>query len=285
MQTNTSFVTSAQSTTANSGSELAQPTSANVVQNDKIALATAHASGSVRNHFEQLAVEREAWESTVYRTNNEQLYVLLQKCYQTYQAMSGGEDEAGNLRKGLADYIKTKGYQFKSGTHTLVKIVKCVFGNDRRRVSAYGIVLRTALARKISVIEIPDFIRSQGGVEEIRLAKSPNAMTAKLKAQAGAEVVQSSNLGVFASNSLTSKLDAGNIGKTVVLICTWQADGSVIVRSVVQSDTAVNAALACHYSANKDVIKQVVVEKQAANDEQIKHDAIAVATQAAVANA
>ena len=178
MQTNTSFVTSAQSTTANSGSELAQSTSANVVQNDNSALATAHASSSVRNHFEQLAVEREAWESTVYRTNNEQLYVLLQKCYQTYQAMSGGDDEAGNLRNGLTDYINTKGYQFKSGTHTLVKIVKCVFGNDRRRVSAYGIVLRTALAKKISVIEIPDFIRSEGGVEEIRLAKSPNAMTA-----------------------------------------------------------------------------------------------------------
>lgn len=285
MQTNTSFVTSAQSTTANSGSELAQSTSANVVQNDNSALATAHASSSVRNHFEQLAVEREAWESTVYRTNNEQLYVLLQKCYQTYQAMSGGDDEAGNLRNGLTDYINTKGYQFKSGTHTLVKIVKCVFGNDRRRVSAYGIVLRTALAKKISVIEIPDFIRSQGGVEEIRLAKSPNAMTAKVKAQAGAEAVQSSNLGVFASNSLGSKLDAGNIGKTVVLICTWQADGSVIVRSVVQSDSAVNAALACHYSANKDAIKQVVVDKQAANDEQIKHDAIAVAAQAAVVNA
>jgi hypothetical protein len=285
MQTNTSFVTSALPTTANSGSELAQSTTANVVQNDNSALATAHASSSVRNHFEQLAVEREAWESTVYRTNNEQLYVLLQKCYQTYQAMSVGDEEAGNLRKGLTDYINTKGYQFKSGTHTLVKIVKCVFGNDRRRVSAYGIVLRTALARKISVIEIPDFIRSEGGVEEIRLAKSPNAMTAKLKAQAGAEAVQISNLGVFASNALGSKLDAGNIGKTVVLICTWQADGSVIVRSVVQSDTAVNAALACHYSANKDAIKQVVVEKQAANDEQIKHGAIAVASQAAVVNA
>ena len=285
MQTNTSFVTSAQSTTANSGSELAQPTSANVMQNDNSALATAHASSSVRNHFEQLAVEREAWESTVYRTNNEQLYVLLQKCYQTYQSMSVGDEEANNLRKGLNDYINTKGYKFHVGTHSLVKIVKCVFGNDRRRVSAYGIVLRTALTRNISVLEIPDFIQSQGGVEEIRLAKSPNAMTAKLKAQAGAEAVQISNLGVFASNSLTSKLDAGNIGKTVVLICTWQADGSVIVRSVVQSDTAVNAALACHYSANKDAIKQVVVEKQAANDEQIKHDAIAVVTQAAVVNA
>ena len=285
MQTNTSFVTSAQSTTANSGSELAQPTSANVVQNDKIALATAHASGSVRNHFEQLAVEREAWESTVYRTNNEQLYVLLQKCFQTYQAMSGGEDEAVNLRKGLADYINTKGYKFHVGTHSLVKIVKCVFGNDRRRVSAYGIVLRTALARKISVLDIPEFIQSQGGVEEIRLAKSPNAMTAKLKAQAGAEAVQSSSLGVFASNSLASKLDAGNIGKSVVLIGTWQADGSVVVRSVVQHDSAVNAALACHYSANKDALKQVVAEQKAANDDQVKQDVISAAVQAAVVNA
>jgi hypothetical protein len=285
MQTNTSFVTSAQSTTANSGSELAQPTSANVVQNDKIALATAHASGSVRNHFEQLAVEREAWESTVYRTNNEQLYVLLQKCFQTYQAMSGGEDEAVNLRKGLADYINTKGYKFHVGTHSLVKIVKCVFGNDRRRVSAYGIVLRTALAKNISVLDIPEFIQSQGGVEEIRLAKSPNAMTAKLKAQAGAEAVQSSNLGVFASNSLASKLDAGNIGKSVVLIGTWQADGSIIVRSVVQHDSAVNAALACHYSANKDALKQVVAEQKAANDDQVKQDVISAAVQAAVVNA
>lgn len=285
MQTNTSFVTSAQSTTANSGSEHAQPTSANVVQNDKIALATAHAAGSVRNHFEQLAVEREAWESTVYRTNNEQLYVLLQKCFQTYQAMSGGEDEAVNLRKGLADYINTKGYKFHVGTHSLVKIVKCVFGNDRRRVSAYGIVLRTALAKNISVLDIPEFIQSQGGVEEIRLAKSPNAMTAKLKAQAGAEAVQSSNLGVFASNSLASKLDAGNIGKSVVLIGTWQADGCIIVRSVVQHDSAVNAALACHYSANKDALKQVVAEQKAANDDQVKQDVISAAVQAAVVNA
>lgn len=283
MQTNTSFVTSSVSTTATNGSELAQSMATNVVQNDTVT-ATAKASESVRNHFELLAVEREAWESTVHRTNNEQLYVLLQKCYQTYQAMSGTEDEAVNLRDGLKDYINTKGYKFNAGTHTLVKIVKCVFGADRRRVSAYGIVLRTALSKNVSVVDIPEFIRSHGGVEEIRLAKSPNAMTAKHKAQAGAEAVQSSNLGVFACESLRNKLDSGNIGKAVVLIGTWQADGSVIVRSVVQNDTAVNAALASYYSSNKEAFKQVVVERQAANDEQIKHEAIAVASQAAVVN-
>jgi hypothetical protein len=276
----------AQSTTANVSIDMAtEVATAAVVQNDAAAIDTAQASICVRNHFEQLAVEREAWENTVYRSSNEQLYVLLQKCYQTYKSMTEDTPEATALRDGLKDYILTKGYKFNSGTHTLVKIVKCVFGADRRRVSVYGIVLRTALAKKTAVVDLPEFIRANGGVEEIRLAKSPNAMTAKQKAAKGAEAVQSATMGVFSSTSLGSKLDAGNIGKTVVLIGTWQADGSVIVRSVVENDTAVNAALACHYSANKGEVKEAAVQAQAANDEQIKQDAITEAAQAAVVNA
>lgn len=284
MQTNTSIATSTLSTAVISGAELTNSTPANDVKNDT-ATMIAQASEGLRNHFEQLAVEREAWENTVYRTSNDQLYALLQKCFQTYQAMTGTEDEASALRKGLNDYINTKGYKFNTGTHTLVKIVKCVFGADRRRVSAYGIVLRTALAKKISAVDLPQFIRAQGGVEEIRLAKAPNAMTAKQKAAKAAEAVQTENMGVFASEYLGTKLDAGNIGKSVVLIGTWQADGSVIVRSVVENDSAVNAALACHYSANKSEVKEASTQKHAANDEQVKQDAISQAVQAAVVNA
>ena len=70
-----------------------------------------------------------------------------------------------------------------------------------------------------------------------------------------------------------------------MLIGTWQPDGSVIVRSAVQNDTAVNAALASHYSANKDAVKEADRQQKAANDEQVKRDAIAVAAQAAVVNA
>ena len=284
MQTNTSIATSTLSTAVISGAELTNSTPANDVKNDT-ATMIAQASEGLRNHFEQLAVEREAWENTVYRTSNEQLYALLQKCFQTYKAMTGTEDEASALRAGLNDYINTKGYKFNTGTHTLVKIVKCVFGADRRRVSAYGIVLRTALAKDVSVVDIPEFIRAHGGVEEIRLAKSPNAISTKQKAIKGAETVLSENWGVFACESLGTKLDAGNIGKSVVLIGTWQADGSVIVRSVVENDSAVNAALACHYSANKSEVKEAATQKQAANDDQVKQDAMSQAVQAAVVNA
>jgi hypothetical protein len=259
-----------------------QPVATGVVQHDTA--ATAQATANVRLHFEQLAAEREAWEVNAYRTSNEQLYVLLQKCYSTYAAMAGDTPEAAALRSGLKDYINLKGLKFNAGTHTLVKIVKCVFGNDRRRTSAYGIVLRSALAQHISVLDIPAFIRNKGGVEEIRLSKAPNAMTAKQKAVVAAEAVRADNMGVFASTALSSKLDAGNIGKSVVLIGTWQADGSVVVRSVVQNDTAVNAALTSYYSANKAAVQERAKQQDAANDARVAQTAIAAAAASAVVN-
>jgi hypothetical protein len=254
-----------------------------VVQHDTV-IASAQAVVNVRQHFEQLVAEREAWQDNAYRASNDQLYALLQKCYATYKAMSMDTAEAKELRSALTDYINLKGLKFNAGTHTIVKIVKCVFGADRRRVSAYGIVLRRALSESASVLDIPTYIRERGGVEEIRLARAPNAMTAKQKATVAAEAVKAETLGVFASAALGAKLDAGNIGKAVVLVGTWQADGSVIVRTVVQNDSAVNMALASYYSANKDAVQKQAQQQDAANDEQLKQQAISAATAAAVVN-
>jgi hypothetical protein len=69
-----------------------------------------------------------------------------------------------------------------------------------------------------------------------------------------------------------------------VLIGTWQADGSVVVRSVVQNDTAVNAALASYYSTNKATVIDQSKRQEAANDAQVAHDAIANAVSSAVIN-
>lgn len=254
-----------------------------VVQHDTVITAPQTVI-NVRRYFEQLEAEHQAWQHNAYRTSNDQLYALLQKCYGAYKAMSADSAEAKELRSALTDYINLKGFKFNSGTHTIVKIVKCVFGADRRRVSAYGIVLRRALSDGVAILDIPTYIHDKGGVEEIRLAKAPNAMTAKQKAAVAAEAVKAQTLGVFASAALGAKLDAGNIGKAVVLVGTWQADGSVIIRTVVQNDTAVNTALASYYSASKDAVRQQAQQQQAANDEQVKQQAISAAAAAAVVN-
>jgi hypothetical protein len=224
--------------------------------------------------IEQLVFEREAWELNAFRTSNEQLYALLQKCYALYKAMSADSEEAKSLRDGLNNYIDKKAFIFSKSTHTLTKIVKCVFGADRRRVSAYSIVLRSALAKGIQALDIAAFIRDSGGVEEVRLEKSPNAMTVKQKAAAVTSAVSEISLGVFSSPQLSSMLDNGKIGTNTLLIGTWQADGSVVIRTVVESDGALNAALASYFTGVKKAAKSTQQETQAANDEVTKADAV-----------
>jgi len=251
------------------------PSTPTVVQHDT---ATVVQGVQVTYTFlEKLVVEREVWEDTAFRTSNEQLYVLLQKCYQFYKLMGAATTEAEALRKGLNDYINLKGYKFDKTTHTLTKIVKCVFGVDRRRVSAYGIALRAALTEGVSVLDIPAFIAKSGGVEQLRLTKAPNAMTAKQKATAAVVAVSTNTLGVASGIKLGGLLDGGKVGTHVVLIGTWQADGSVIVRAVVESEGVLNAALASYYSGAKTAVKAAAVETKAANDANATQVAIEIA--------
>jgi hypothetical protein len=232
--------------------------------------------------IEQLVEEREVWQSNAFRTSNEQLYSILQKCYGMYKAMEKGSEAAGALRAGLENYINTRGYKFSQGTHTLTRIVKCVFGNDRRRVSAYGIVLRAALAKGVGVFEVADFIREAGGVEEIRLAKSPNSMSVRNKAEVVKETVSQKSIGVFSSKLLHSLMgDAGKVGKNTVLVGMWQADGSIVVRAVVESQTVLTAALASYYSKLGETSKLAVEEKKAETANCVKKEAIISAVETA----
>lgn len=238
----------------------------------------------IRTAIDTLVTERLMWQENAYRTSNDQLYGLLQKCFAIYKQLSGSSAEAAAQRDALRDYISLKGYKFASGTHTIVKIVKCVFGMDRRRVSAYGIVLRAALAQNVNVLDIPQFIRDAGGVEELRLAKAPNAKTTAQKAAIASQTVVVNNLGVVASPMLSGYFtDAAKAGANVILVGAWQSDGSVVVRAVVEGETALNTALASHYSKIKAIAESQAAEQKAQCTEEAKQQAIQAAVATAVA--
>jgi hypothetical protein len=99
-------------------------------------------------------------------------------------------------------------------------------------------------------------------------------MTVKQKAAAATNAVSESSLGVFSSPQLSSMLDSGKIGTNTLLIGTWQADGSVLIRTVVESDGALNAALASYFTGVKKAAKSTQQETKAANDEVAKADAV-----------
>lgn len=220
-----------------------------------------------------LVVEHDNWRDNAYKTSNEQLYGMLLKCYALYSEMRGNDDAAKEMRKAVNDFAESKGYVFKASTHTITKIVKCVFGVDRRRTSTYSLVLRAALKRDILNKDLIGFIQTGGGVEEIRLGSAGKGLSTKQKAQVAATTVVVNNLGTASGQALVEMLDAGKIGDNKVFIGAWQADGTVVLRAAIESETVLNAALASHYAANEAQRKAKAKEEEAALLAEVKKKA------------
>jgi len=218
--------------------------------------------------LEELVTDKASWEANAFRASNDQLYALLQRCYKLYTTMCEEAATAKQLIKDVESFLLDQNCKVSNSMHTLTKIIKCVFGTDRRRVSAYSIALRAALAAKITAEEIPDFIREHGGVEELRLGKSPNAKTIKQKALVAAETVDQVILARVKIESLSEKLDAAKVGAQHVLIVTQAADGAFDVNAFVSSSSAVNAALAAWYGqTSTEAKKSSEKNKQARGDD------------------
>jgi hypothetical protein len=208
---------------------------------------------TVYQQLDSLIVQREVWEDELFRASNDRLYNILRDCYALY-VKTGSREDAEALKKALDQQANMKGFKFTASAHTLTKIVKCIFGADRRRASAYSIALRAAHAARVKAENLPDFLRSKGGVEEVRLAKG-NAMKAADKAVKAADFVAGSELAVVNTPSVTAMLDTAKIDEYVVLVAQQGADGVLTIKAVVQSKTVVDTALASVYSQNKEQMK------------------------------
>jgi hypothetical protein len=201
--------------------------------------------------LEQITTDRQVWQDTAYKTSNDMLYGILERCYAYYHKMSGESDAAQSAREGFKLYVHSRDLKFKKSTHTIAKVLACVFGIDRRRVSAYSIALRSALQNNVKTSDLIEYLANAGGVEELRLAKSPNAMTVKTKAATATSWVSGYELATVKSEQLSMNLDSANVGSQHVLLVTQCADGSFTVHGIVSNTGVVDAALAAFYTKHK----------------------------------
>ena len=248
------------------------PVVANVSGNDNVAaqqnvmpLISAQQANLMRERIAQLSIEVSAWESGAYASSNAILYGLLQKAYGLYLDLTNSTDPNLKYKKqGLADYLALNalaGYEDKPLPQ---RIIACVFGKrDRRRMSTYHVVLRYIIAQKWDIAEVPVKISEAGGVQEISLGRPSGSMTAKQKAEVAANQVNQTVLAHVQSTELSKHFNPENTGDQFAAVLTQEADGSFTVNCLVKSTTAVNAALAAYFTANKDALKQSVSEHEA----------------------
>jgi len=126
--------------------------------------------------------------------------------------------------------------------------VKAVFGNiDRRRISTYSLVLRTAQKEGVKPAELADWIEERGGVQEVKLTRSATYKSPKQKAEEVKSSLSSMPTLAIAKGKLAELADADFVGTECVLLAEQQADGSFHIKALNRNSGAINAALAALY--------------------------------------
>jgi hypothetical protein len=196
--------------------------------------------------LKSLEQSRINWETTAYRTSNQQLYAVLADCLAYGAALSVAESK--QRAEELERFNKARGYIVKKDSPLMTRVVKAVFGNvDRRRISTYSLVLRTAQQEGVKPAALADWIESRGGVQEIKLARSATYKSPKQKADEAKSSLAALPTLAVAKDKLAERADADSIGSECVLLAEQQADGSFHIKALSRNGTAVNAALAALY--------------------------------------
>jgi hypothetical protein len=245
---------------------------------------SATVANTMYKRVEQLAIEREVWQEGEYARSNETLYGLIGKCKALYDELTNKADgDAKAKRAGFDDYLNLKDYVFKSSTELTYKVIRAVFGDkDRRRLSTYHTVLRVAVKQGWKVDEFAARITEYGGVQEISLGAASGQMTAKQKAEIAKSAVMDEVVAVLKSDALSKAFSADKIGEKAVAVLTQEPDGSFSVHAVVHNNSAVTAALAAYYAANKAALKDAVNKQQVADAQQHRAEAIDAAAMSVV---
>jgi hypothetical protein len=221
----------------------------NAAETTTTSVTVTAAPVSAAPKLENMEQARISWERTELAASNKRLYSILSDAYSFYLGMKTHSDK--DVRKARADemeqFIKTRAYTFMPSTHDMTRVVKCVFGVDRRRVSAYSIALREALRQAVSAVDLVAFIEQNGGVEQIRLGGTKALSVTKRAANAQQEVL-GFDLGMLKFDPVLFAGNADWVDQQVVIVATYLPTGEFQANAVIKHSGAVNSALAAYYS-------------------------------------
>jgi len=238
-----------------------------------------------KNEVTQLINKRSDWQENQFKTSNEMLYDLLAKVYELYLHSKGGEKADASKRAWLVEQCEEREITFKSNKPTLIQLItKLVFYDslaDSRRVNSYARVLNAAAqSPKVLVAsDVPEFIRANGGIEEVRAATAKNTKSPSERAEFGRRLLADKDTIQTIANEIVKTNAATAKGKVVLLVGIATAQGKVEVKDICfevvdskllnSNKTAVKTVLSTIYSTdcrrNKDIERKLTVETDSQN--------------------
>ncbi len=166
----------------------AAPTSKDAKQS-----ATQTRTNAIRDfmgELDTLIEQRKAWELGAYKTSNDALYGMLARCLDTLLQMRGRDRRQVEQRRLLDERLKAAGLAFRETTPLATKIVRYVFGSDRRRSHTYSRAVISADEAGKDGLSFASWLREQGGIEEVK-RKSKTDVSPRDLAEQQREVAES----------------------------------------------------------------------------------------------
>lgn len=234
----------------------------------KVTLAKPAAQQTPMARLQFMETATRNWEANELAASNKRLYSILADAYTYYKTMKGDpiKETRAQYATDLEQFIAQRNYVFAPASHDMTRVVKCVFGTDRRRVSAYSIALREALRQDVAAVDLCAFIEQNGGVEQIRLGGT-KPLSAKVRAGKVKDEVVSAELGTIKFDARFVRADADWADKQVVIVATYLPTGEFQANAVIRHDTAVNAALAAYYSQQQAAARAVAKAEREAEEQ------------------
>ena len=238
--------------------------------NDKVSVDKKSAVTSPLQRLQSMETATRNWEATELAASNKRLYSILTDAYSDYQTLKGDpiKETRAQYATDLEQFIAERKYVFAPTSHDMTRVVKCVFGADRRRVSAYSIALREALRQDVTAKDLAEFIEQNGGVEQIRLGGT-KPLSAKVRAGKVKDEVLGAELGTIKFDARLVGVDADWADKQVVIVATYLPTGEFQANAVIRHDSAVNAALAAYYSKQQAAVRAAAKEEREAEEQRV----------------
>ena len=128
----------------------------------------SYTTTSLEAEFDALARERQQWEQGSYKASNEELYALLEKCFNIYEQIRGKP----KLCRAVTDILNQRKITCQQNTSLQLKIVRLVFGDCGKRALSYARVLTIASNDKPEKQSLHAFITHAGGIENMQRKKT-----------------------------------------------------------------------------------------------------------------
>ncbi|ARU00177.1 hypothetical protein [Yoonia vestfoldensis] len=128
--------------------------------------------------LDQISAARAVWEEGTLKSSNDELYAILERCFEIYKEMK--EDTA--KRRSLNSLLTDRNMKPRTSTSLGLKVIRYVFGKEGNREAAYAKLLSVAYDLKPTEQSLSSYIQECGGVEEVRRTskiKDGTAMTAE----------------------------------------------------------------------------------------------------------